>query len=74
MLALETRVLDGRAIGRRRLRLSTGFPDMYPGTKQEEAGEMAGKAFQRGGRSASFCCVVVLVPPPTYPRGEGDLD
>jgi hypothetical protein len=31
-LALEARVLDGRAIGGQRVQPSAGFPDMYPGT------------------------------------------
>jgi hypothetical protein len=54
-LALETRVLDGRAIGGMRVRPLARFPVMYPGATQKKAGEMAGKTFQRGGRSASFC-------------------
>jgi hypothetical protein len=32
-------------------------------------GGMAGKAFQRGGMSASLFCVIVLAPP-TIPRGD----
>jgi hypothetical protein len=74
-LALETRVLDGRAIGGWRVRPQAGFPDMYPSTKQRKYGEMAGKAFQRGGTGASFFCVVVLVhfPPPAL-EVTRDLD
>jgi hypothetical protein len=47
-----------------------GFPERYLGTKQEKAGEMDGKIFQRGGKSGNFFCVVVLVPP-NCPRGDG---
>jgi hypothetical protein len=38
-------VLDGRAIGGLRVRPLADFSDKYPGTKQEKAGEMAGKTF-----------------------------
>jgi hypothetical protein len=69
-LSLETRVLDGRAIGGWPARPVASFLDMYSSTKHEKAGEMAGKNFQTGGRSGSFLCVVVLVSP-TYPRGAG---
>jgi hypothetical protein len=69
-IVLETRVLDGRAIGGWRIWLLAGFPDKYQGTKQEKAGEMAGKSFQRGGMSASSFYMLVLVPP-TCPRGDG---
>jgi hypothetical protein len=34
---------------------------------------MAGKTFQRGGRSDCFFCVVVLVPPPAL-EVTGDID
>jgi hypothetical protein len=50
-LALETRVLDGRAIGGWRVRPLAGFPYRYPAIRQEKAGEMAGKTFQRGDTS-----------------------
>jgi hypothetical protein len=38
------------------------FPDMYPGTSTEDV-KMAGKTFLRGGKSASFFCMAVSVPP-----------
>jgi hypothetical protein len=49
-----------------------GFPDMYPGTRQQEAGEIAGKAFQRGGKSASFYVWSYLLPHAL--KVTGDLD
>jgi hypothetical protein len=69
-LVFETRVLDGRAICGRRVRPLACFRGKYSGTKQEQTGEMAGKAFQRGGMNGSFFCMVVLVPP-TCPRSDG---
>jgi hypothetical protein len=58
-LALETKVLDGRAIGGWRVRPPADFPERYPGTRQKKAGEMAGKTLQGGGMSASSFRVAV---------------
>jgi hypothetical protein len=69
-LALETRVLDGRANGEWRVRSLADFQDMYMGNITGKAGELAGETFQRGGRSASIFCLAVSVPH-TYPRGDG---
>jgi hypothetical protein len=68
-LALETKVLDGRANGGRRVRPLADFPDRYPGTNIEKIGEMAGKTFQRGGKSAGF--LSGCLGPPNCPRGDG---
>jgi hypothetical protein len=46
---------------------------MDSGIRQEEAGEMTGKIFQRGDRSAGFSGVVVLVPLLAL-EVTGDLD
>jgi hypothetical protein len=57
-------VLDGRANGGWRVRSLANFPHRYPGTSTEKAGEMAGGTFKRGGKSVSFLCLAVSVPPP----------
>jgi hypothetical protein len=72
-LALETRVLDVRAIGGWRVRPLADFPDRYPGTRTDKAGEMSGKTFHRGGRSANFFCVVAWSTPHALEE-TGDLD
>jgi hypothetical protein len=39
------------------------YPNKYPGSNTKKAGEMDGKAFQRGGRTASFFLAGSLGPP-----------
>jgi hypothetical protein len=51
MLALETRVLDGRANGGWRVMSLADFTDRYPGTCTKKAEDTAGINFQRGGKS-----------------------
>jgi hypothetical protein len=50
-------VLNRRASNGWRVRSLADFPDKYPGTSTEKAGETAGKTFQRGGSSAGFFCL-----------------
>jgi hypothetical protein len=44
-LALETRVLDGRAIGGWRVRPLADFPDIFTGTIHEKPGKWPEKSF-----------------------------
>jgi hypothetical protein len=68
-LALETRVLDGCANGRRRVRSLDGFRTCTGASMWKKAGKMARNTFQRGGRSPSFFCG--CLGSPTCPRGDG---
>jgi hypothetical protein len=58
-------VLGGDAIGGRRVRRLASFPNKYPGAIHKKAGEMDGKAFQRGDTSATFPCGS-LAPHPSH--------
>jgi hypothetical protein len=65
-LALEARVLDGRANGGRRERSLVGLHAL-PAYKHRKPEEMAGGTFKRGGISASFFYMAVSPQSPLIP-------
>jgi hypothetical protein len=72
-LALETRVLDGRAMGRGRVRPLASFPDMYPGTAQKKQGKWPGKRFSAAARVLDFfVCLSQSFPPALEVMGNLD--
>jgi hypothetical protein len=76
-LALETRVLDGRANGEWRLWSLADFPNRFPGTNTEKAGEMAGKLFSAAATAEQRCLFLsgILVPPsPLALQVTGDVE
>jgi hypothetical protein len=68
-LALETRVLDGRANGGWRVRSLADFSERYPGTSTKKAGEN----FSAAARALPLFVRLSPSPPPAL-EVTGDLD
>jgi hypothetical protein len=72
-LALETSVLDGRAIGRWRVRPLAGFPDGYASTRvpyKKKPGKWPGMLFGTAGGALAFSVWLSQSPPALKVTGD----